>query len=102
MASGEICYSLNGDNQGENVVWFQTLGEDAHPVLDKTHLVVLYDNVLGYHNEDEDPDGIENADFNDNVNLNINIGGIYNLSGQRLSKVQKGLNIINGKKVVIK
>jgi len=29
-------------------------------------------------------------------------GEIYNISGQRLSKPQKGINIINGKKVVIK
>lgn len=28
--------------------------------------------------------------------------GIYNLSGQRLSAPQKGLNIINGKKVLVK
>jgi hypothetical protein len=27
---------------------------------------------------------------------------IYNLSGQRLSAPQKGINIINGRKVVIK
>jgi len=29
-------------------------------------------------------------------------GVMYNLSGQRLSKPQKGINIINGKKVAIK
>lgn len=27
---------------------------------------------------------------------------IYNLAGQRLSKPQKGINIIDGKKVVVK
>lgn len=27
---------------------------------------------------------------------------IYNLAGQRLSKMQKGINIINGKKIIIK
>ena len=27
-------------------------------------------------------------------------GAIYNLSGQRMSKMQKGINIINGKKVL--
>ena len=27
---------------------------------------------------------------------------IYNLNGQRLGKVQKGLNIVNGKKVIFK
>jgi len=38
-----------------------------------------------------------------NVTLeNKNDGSIYNLNGQRLSTPQKGINIINGKKVVIK
>ena len=31
-----------------------------------------------------------------------NVEGIFNLSGQRLSAPQKGINIINGKKVVVK
>ena len=37
---------------------------------------------------DEIPEAIENGD-------------IYNLSGQRLQKIQKGINIVNGKKVAI-
>ena len=28
--------------------------------------------------------------------------GIYNLAGQRLQKEQKGINIINGKKIIVK
>ena len=98
LASGEICYKLNGD--AEVPAWYQTLtGEDndLYPVLDPTHKVVLYDGTNGYYNEgDEDPDGIETV----NVNVNDNI--IYNLSGQRMSKLQKGINIVNGKKIAIK
>ena len=44
---------------------------------------------------DDDPTGIDN--LNDNLNSN---GAIYNLAGQRLQKMQKGINIINGKKVL--
>ena len=29
-------------------------------------------------------------------------GAIYNLAGQRMSKVQKGINIVNGKKIMVK
>ena len=47
-------------------------------------------------NLEDDPTGIVN--LNDNVNANE--GAIYNLAGQRLSKMQKGINIINGKKVL--
>ena len=43
--------------------------------------------------DEDDPTGIEN------VNVNVN-ESIYNLAGQRLGKAQKGINIINGKKVL--
>ena len=41
--------------------------------------------------------GISDLNVNDNLN-----GAIYNLSGQRLNKTQKGINIIGGKKVLVK
>ena len=44
---------------------------------------------------DDDPTGIENLNVNDNLN-----DAIYNLAGQRLNKVQKGINIVNGKKIL--
>ena len=39
--------------------------------------------------------------LNDNGKM-INDKLIYNLQGQRLSRLQKGLNIVNGKKIYIK
>ena len=44
---------------------------------------------------DDDPTGIENL----NVNLDDN-ESIFNLAGQRIGKMQKGINIVNGKKVL--
>ena len=44
-----------------------------------------------------DPTGIENVKGSKDINV-----GIYNLAGQRLSKPQRGINIINGKKLLIK
>ena len=35
LASGELCYLLNGDQS--EITWYQTIGEDEHPVLDATH-----------------------------------------------------------------
>ena len=99
LASGEICYKLNGD--AEVPAWYQTLtGEDndLYPVLDPTHKVVLYDGTNGYYNEgDEDPDGISLT-----PTLSEGEGAIYNLAGQRMSKLQKGINIVNGKKIAIR
>ena len=45
--------------------------------------------------EEEDPTGIVNV--NDNLNANETI---YNLAGQRINKMQKGVNIVNGKKIL--
>jgi hypothetical protein len=44
----------------------------------------------------EDATGIANVNVNDNVNN----AAIYNIAGQRISKLQKGINIVNGKKVL--
>ena len=47
----------------------------------------------------EDPDGIQSTDKGQ---LTVDDAVIYNLSGQRISKPQRGVNIINGKKMVVK
>ena len=43
-------------------------------------------------------DGIKSVD----ANLNANEGAIFNIAGQRVAKAQKGLYIMNGKKVLVK
>ena len=42
LASGEICYALNGDQSDIN--WYQTLNEDAFPVPDNSHQQVKFIN----------------------------------------------------------
>ena len=100
LASGEVCYKLNGDQTEIN--WYQTLPStdttveaDPYPVLDPTHKIVLFGEGL-YYNE-IDPDGIKEINTQP-----MNGQPIYNLAGQRLSKMQKGINIINGKKYIKK
>ena len=53
LASGEVCYMLNGD-QSEKV-FFQTLGQDAYPVLDNTHGVVYKVGETTYSNAESSP-----------------------------------------------
>ena len=60
---------------------------------------VFEETIEGEYLGTEMPDGIESID---NGQLIIDNDIIYNLAGQRLSKPQRGLNIIGGKKVVIK
>lgn len=47
----------------------------------------------------DDATGINDINAGDNVNAN---GAIYSISGQRLQKLQRGINIVNGKKIVVK
>ena len=98
LASGEVCFKLNGS--AEVPAWYQTLtgdDKDLYPVLDATHKVVLYDETNGYHNEgQDDEDGISTIEHS---TLNIE-HSIYNLAGQRLNKLQKGINIVAGKKIL--
>ena len=51
LASGEICYLLNTAQGNGETVWFQTLGEDAYPVLDDTHKAVFRNSDGTYGNE---------------------------------------------------
>ena len=57
VASGELAYLLNGSTF-QNPVWYQTVGEDLHPVWDNTHGVVYCANG-------------EYADVHDDASLNI-------------------------------
>ena len=55
--------------------------------------------VKAFYFEGDDATGIENVNSALDANHNFD-GAIYNLAGQRISKMQKGINIINGKKVL--
>lgn len=99
LASGEVAYKLN-NGETENVAWFQTIGNDAHPVLNAESKAVFFDGVETYYNlSDEEIDAIAGVGVDANISTS---GTIYNLAGQRLTRMQKGLNIINGKKILIK
>ena len=62
LASGEVCYKLNGDQAELN--WYQTLGEDSYPVLFDSHKVVYMVADGAYSNEkDTTPDGSKENPF---------------------------------------
>ena len=97
LANGEICFKLNGDQSEVN--WYQTINEDAYPVLIASHETVLFDETLGFYNLiDGVPVGIKDIE---NAPMTID-HAIYNLAGQRLSKLQKGINLGGGKKISVR
>ncbi len=100
-ATGELCYMLN-EGAGETI-FYQTIGEDAYPVLDATHGVVFKNADGSYGNTD----GIETIR---EVQFMIHLGeGVYDLQGRRLERgiqnikfLPKGVYIVNGKKILVK
>lgn len=92
LRSGEVTYELNSDQTDIN--WYQTLATDDYPVLDPTHLRVWF---LDETYTNDDPTAI--TEIVNGISLN---GKCYNLAGQRLTKMQKGINIVNGKKIAVK
>lgn len=60
----------------------------------KAYIELPAADVKAFYFEGEDATGIAN------VNVNDNQTSIYNIAGQRVSKLQKGINIVGGKKVL--
>ena len=66
----------------------------AYIQIDESTLVKEFISLPGF--DDDDATGIRTID---NGQLTID-NEIYNLAGQRLNKIQKGINIVNGKKIL--
>ena len=84
-----LYYPKNGASIGAQRAFFELGGITAGAAKS-----LIKEFVLTFG---EDADGIKNLNVDDNLNETI-----YNLAGQRLGKTQKGINIVNGKKVIIK
>ena len=97
--------SINGDGvniyalaNGANGVGFYPVGDGVTIPAGKAYLDlegVLVKTFLAFDFGEDDPTGLNGLkDFKDSKDA------IYNLAGQRISKMQKGINIINGKKIL--
>lgn len=99
--SGDDVYLLSKYN---DVVGFRCLGNENTYTLPagKAYLQIpsfeakstFYTMKIG-----ENATGIENVESEESASK---VRGIFNMAGQQLSEPQKGLNIINGKKVILK
>lgn len=58
MANGELAYKLNGKSYA-NPVWYQNIGDDAHPLLDDTHGIVYYNSVVEEYRDVRDEESFE-------------------------------------------
>lgn len=92
------CYVLNAEGTAFEYVTTNTTltGLSAYfitPLSDEERLPSIVLPMVP-----ESPDGIREVN-NEKLKMK-NEGSIYNLAGQRLSKAQKGINMINGKKIL--
>ena len=72
---------------------------DVAPIADEVRQILALTRIaslVGIVRFDEEETSIANV----NINGNGNNAAIYNMAGQKLSKLQKGINIVNGKKVL--
>lgn len=120
------CISDNGTKLKGNSGVAGTFHFDASPLADGEYEVRMYDafalpsaaaryDAGGYHTPDQSADykpfeyaakftiangtvvGINAVKVNADVQ-----NGIYNIQGQRMNGLQKGINIVNGQKVIVK
>lgn len=80
--------------EGKDVCFYQAISGNIEPC--KAYLELNSEVKAFYINFDGNATAIENV----NANGNNNSDAIYNLAGQKLSKLQKGINIVNGKKIL--
>ena len=67
----------------------------------KAFLDVAGAGVKAFSVKFADADAIRSIE-NESSMFNVESSKVYNLAGQRMSKLQKGINIVNGKKVLVK
>ena len=95
-------YVLGFDATNSNRIGFyHVTGDDDFALkANRAYLNTSGSNVKGFAiSWDEIVDGIEQVQSS---KFNVQSSTIYNLAGQRISKLQKGINIVNGKKVLVK
>jgi len=109
---GNVLLGSDGSAEGDGVnifalangakgVGFYPVGDGVTIPAGKAYLDMkglLIKEFLAFDFGEDDPTGLNDLrDFND---LKDSKDVIYNLAGQRISKMQKGINIINGKKIL--
>lgn len=83
--------------QNLDKVGFYLVAEGNQPTVgaNRCYLTVPAAGVKAFYFDGNDATGISNVDANVDANEVI-----YNIAGQRINKFQKGINIINGKKIL--
>ena len=100
FTTGGTEYFALSYNSTKGVVGFYWMNSTGAAFKNGAHKAYLplsgASGVKGFDFDGDDATGISNV----NDNLNLTDGPIFNLAGQRVGKMQKGINIVNGKKIL--
>lgn len=97
--SGEVTFLLNGKTT-ENPTWFQTLGEDVHPVFDNTHKVVAFEDGMYYNIEPGKRGDLNDDKIVDGADI-VTIVNYVNSSTYMTSADLDNDGVVDGKDIVI-
>ena len=86
--------------KGAEGVGFYKAAENSVIAANKGYLVIAGGEVKGFYGFA--PDGTTGIEAMDGAQQSDVQASIYNLAGQRLNKVQRGVNIVNGKKIMVR
>ena len=97
VQGGANIYALANKTNG---VGFYPVSSEIKVPAGKGYLNMSSHAVKAFYgfDDEDDPTGISTMDNGQWTMDNV----IYNVAGQRLQKMQKGINIVNGKKIAIK
>ena len=97
----EFIFTIPEDDPGHITIGIDKPYDDE--LTGKGDWIVMDNWRIKYYGGGEiDPDAIKGIESDEINKTTVANRGIYNMLGQRMSKTQKGVNIINGKKVVRK
>lgn len=104
FASGAVAHKLNNGNEADPT-WFQTLGTDACPVLDNSHMIVILNEDGTYSNKQGD--AIDKVEMSQKLPAIVNVYDMQGRlvkanvkAGDSLNGLPHGLYIVGGKKML--
>ena len=98
-SDGKYNYILQKDGEGQ-AKFFKATG--ANLIGNRAYLHTAYEAAATAHALEIDVNNNQATAIKQIERSNANVGNCYNLNGQRIARPQKGINVVNGHKVVIR
>ena len=98
-SDGKYNYILQKDGEGQ-AKFFKATG--ANLIGNRAYLHTAYEAAATAHALEIDVNNNQATAIKQIERSDANVGNCYNLNGQRIARPQKGINVVNGHKVVVR